>query len=212
LHAGDFSPHLQGEEMEGWFFGPFTRWLDNLIQRKIKVVIVPGNHDFICDGPDFLKTLFNWPTHIYTGVTFLINNWAIVRGLLIYGFPYINPIWGAFQASFDEQIDILGKNYYLDKTPPDIFLSHSPRYGIRDSLYDKVKRQYFNLGSKAIAHAIDINPPPVMVFGHIHENYGHDNFMGTEYISVSYVDNYNFSAYSPMVFYFDEETKEVSYG
>lgn len=151
IHCGDFSLHGSLVELN-----TFNEWLK--LQPAKNIVVVPGNHDFICEELPVLcrQTL--------TTGKFLIDEFIEIEGLKIYGSPWV-PQYGrwAFMDSRKE----LEKKWELIPTGLDILITHGPPRQV----LDKTTRGEF-AGCTALRDRLKIVKPKVHMFGHIHESYG----------------------------------------
>ena len=172
VHCGDWSGH--GGKSESI---RFVQWMNRVkANYKYGVVVVPGNHERYVDNflPDALE-LFDVPN-----VKLLVNETVIIDGIKIFGTPY-TPTF--FNWAFMGNESFLNSKFQAMQTGTDLVISHGPPYKI----LDWVERDE-NVGSYALAEAIDRVKPRVVVFGHIHAQYGVLEQRGVKYYNVAQVD------------------------
>lgn len=152
----------------------YEPYLKSLRDRGIKLVGIPGNHDFMADSDfDYISSLFD---------TFVLDGeFEIVKGkekVKVYAFCYHLlqnfPFHMTEARMYDHLVPVSG---YLSC---DILLSHSPPFG----LFDKGREHW---GSQAIRDFSTTIRPRLHVFGHVHEARGHGTYGATTYINCSSV-------------------------
>lgn len=163
-----------------WLNYDFRNWLADIPARKI--IGIAGNHDFVFEThPASVDNLhLTW--------TYLRDSETTFEGLRIYGLPWVPNLPGwAFYASRER----LAKYYGQVPKGIDIVVSHGPphKYG------DHTSKRYGNLdvGCRAANDMLHRARPKAMIYGHIHEGYGHYRFKpqhGDEIdlYNVAYVD------------------------
>lgn len=145
----------------------FLKWLSEQDYRK--KIWIAGNHDNSLIGLNFTPLRPNSAEYLCDSVTEF-------EGLKIWGspwtktFPGINPHCKAFTKDTDEELDEKWKKIPDDI---DILITHSPPYGIFDTIYSRLLRKNpipFEAGSVSLRnHVMDRIKPNLHVFGHIHE-------------------------------------------
>lgn len=108
------------EESKKWFIDTFFPWVESLSCEK--VIIVPGNHDFLLEDWYISKTDIDIPDKL----EILIDELYVYKNVRFYGTPWINPIhwqkW-AFELSAYEECP------YKNIPECDILLTHeNPNY------------------------------------------------------------------------------------
>lgn len=174
LIAGDVCP-MQNHQLlyqEDFLTKKFAPWLESVPAKEI--VGIAGNHDFVAEYNP--KIMYDLPW------TYLCDEQAVSdSGLLIFGSPWIVPIWGVFMKPDAQQAEV------WDQIPQDvdILLVHTPPYGIRDySLMGHV-----HAGSKSLRNKLAYGDYPklkLVVFGHIHEAYGVEKPREVTFVNASY--------------------------
>lgn len=158
LITGDIVPlAIQRDMIKSmkWLENEFTDWLDRIEDRKIKVLSIWGNHDFVGEKHKKLHLEHN----------FLYDRLEEFNGLKIYGTPYQNWFGGWAFNLWDNE---LKKKYDLIPEDTDILLVHNPPYGILD--YNEYGE---HCGSVVLKNRLAyLNNLKLLVFGHIHEGYG----------------------------------------
>lgn len=147
----------------------FNKKLGDL-PHKHKIVIA-GNHDFMFDEhKDLSKNLL-------TNAVYLEHQSYQIDDIKIFASPYHPKIWGKFELEREELYPL------WDMIPNDteILITHGPPYGIRD----RSVRGHKSVGDKALKDATNRVRPEAHIFGHIHEGYGHSQFMNTHFFNVS---------------------------
>jgi Icc-related predicted phosphoesterase len=163
--AGDICPDYTNDWRQiDWLEATLAPWLDAI---PADVIAVAGNHDRAFERIPHAIPDLRW--------TYLRDQSTTIAGLTVYGVPYILPIWGAFQRTEEQLVQL------YERIPPvDILVSHGPPHGIRDRVSSGE-----SVGSYALRdRARDIKPKCV-VFGHIHPGYGVYEEDGVRYINAA---------------------------
>ncbi len=149
LVAGDLT-HFSGS-------GKAREVLEPLLELDMPVLAVHGN----CDGRDVPELLSELGINVH-------NRRVEVGGVGIVGIggSNITPFHTIWELTEDEIATILEGNY----RDGDIILSHVPPHG---TVADKVHFGH-HVGSRALREFIEVESPPVVVCGHIHEGRGID--------------------------------------
>jgi Icc-related predicted phosphoesterase len=143
---------------------------------------VAGNHDVCFDLESALaRSLLD------KNIIYLQDDGVEIDGIKFYGSPWqlLFMNW-AFNLPENE----LCKKFERIPEGVDILITHSPPYGILDSVND---RKY--LGSKSLLKRVQKVKPRDHIFGHIHDSYGKsvNTAIGTTSINCSLLDEkYNF--------------------
>ena len=152
------------------------------------VVIVPGNHDQICEVyPQRCKQELQ-----QIGVHFLINDGTVLGPdkTLIWGLPHTPPFCDWF-------FEGTSMSKYTNEIPLDtnILVSHGPPYGILDEVRG-VHKGSIGLVEKCA----DLRELKAVFFGHIHEAYGKTLMHGTKCFNCSTIDeHYHFVTRPPVI-------------
>src|ERR1035437_3419591 len=191
LHTGDFT-----------FYGKppaivdFDEWLGGQLQVKEKIVIA-GNHDLLFeDHPAEARKLL--PSAIYLQDSGVEHN-----GWCIWGTPW-QP-WFLDWAFNIRSETVRGKKWALIPDNTDILMVHSPPYGIMDETVDGRK-----VGCRALLNRIEEIQPRLVVFGHIHRNYGLFNdrkrFPRTLFVNASNCDETYDPVNKPIILNLDRDS------
>lgn len=192
--AGDVCPLADHEAsfQERWLETTFPEWMEGLPHPE--VVWIAGNHDFACERPGWNPSGRG---------QYLRDSGVEVAGLSFYGTPWVPRLEGwAFYASDEE----LARR--TDAIPQvDVLVSHGPPRGYGDML-----RRGGRAGSQALAERLEIVPPQVCVFGHIHEDAGRWRLgPRTTLANVAYVDaDYRVQARTVRVFDLEPPTRTAA--
>lgn len=188
IHAGDSSMH--GTEFE---IRQFLEWLSG-IKAKHKVLIA-GNHDFLFERQRMIaKELLEQ----HKDIIYLESSSIEIEGIKIYGEPR-QPWFHSWAFNVQRGPDI---RKYWDAIPEDtdILVTHGPPYGILD-----MTLRGENVGCKDLRDRIQELPKlKMVVFGHIHEDAGHELINGIHYVNASVLNVRYQLQNRPQAFLIDE--------
>lgn len=143
----------------------FYIWLDK--QAYKYKIFIAGNHDNeIQKGLDYEFANEN--------IYYLEDSSVEIEGLKIWGspctktFPGMNPHCKAFTCDTEEE---LAEKWAKIPEDTDILITHSPPFGILDSIPVK-DGSLFHVGSKSLRMGMGKYKPRLWIVGHIHEGYG----------------------------------------
>ena len=159
LIAGDLTYHGTVQALQ-----KFNNWVGrvkNYYGYK-KVVMVPGNHDFLFEKDQPLART------IMSNAVVLINEPYVFNGLKIWGSP-VTPWFHDWAFNHHRGPDI---KRFWDIIPEDtdILITHGPPHMVRDMCRNG------NVGCADLALRIkELKNLKLHVFGHIHEGYGEQN-------------------------------------
>lgn len=202
LHAGDFTDFGELEVVQS-----FSQWL-KAYPASHKVVIA-GNHDITFHELTYQHSQgFRDKTQkaraktcrqvryalLSSGCTYLEDSIIDLLGYQIYGSP-----WSPAKYSSNWAFGLpSGKDLreVWDRIPAetDILVSHTPPYGIRDTVGNLPK------GCGSLRQAVNRLSIPVSVFGHIHEGYGVEQDEHTMFVNASTCTVAHTPANPPIVF------------
>lgn len=175
--CGDWSPlEIQNNfwEMKQWIEHIFIPYLQEIPVNKI--VLIAGNHDFICDYYHINSFMLNVPRinfnrdifipilrkHKLTKkISYLENSILKYCDLKIYGCPYVENLSGwAFSNASSNQFNLIKKC--------DILLTHQPPLvnNIGSLFYNERKYEF---GSICLLDRIKQIKPRINLCGHIHD-------------------------------------------
>lgn len=184
-----------------WYENSFRPWLRKISRRKIEIVGVAGNHDFLFqERPDELRRL-NLPW------TYLQDSSCEVKGLKIYGSPH-QPTMGDWAFNADEEE--LEQIWQQIPHNLDVLLLHGAPYGYGDEVAKFEKGKFKgkeNVGSPSLTERIKEVKPKVVVCGHIHVGFGRYQLDQTTILNVAHVDRHYQPKNPPT--YFTLETNNV---
>lgn len=169
IHCGDISNFGHEKDVV-----VFLDWFSSLDQFKYKI-FVAGNHDsYIEEYPLLFKNI------LPKNIIYLENSDIIIDGVKFFGTP--NTLT---RMAFYKDEDGLRRLYQHIPTDVDVFISHTPPYGILDSVLGQDR----NFGSESLLHTIQDKIKPIIhCFGHIHDAYGIKTIDNTTYINSSQMD------------------------
>ena len=201
LHG--FHPTLEGGDLlviagdltardESFQYERFFSWCSGLNYKKI--ILIGGNHDNKLTEEEPQESgcpsvVSNWMD--FRKMAYLFDSGAEFEGLKIWGSPWtktflgMNPKCKAFAVDTESE---LAKKWALIPENTDLLVTHSPPYGIRDTVVDGEKMK--SVGSTTLLTRIQAIRPKVVIFGHIHEAYGQIERDGITYINASHVNEW----------------------
>lgn len=201
--AGDFAELKGGGK---WHWYNQKKWIQKKFiplcekHQTVDFCLVPGNHDFCLDKsktrmhPD-LNFKIQWPENVHL----LIDRYIELRGLTIYGTPYVPII--SYRWAFESEHSELIRHFSKIPDNLDILITHTPPH-IPDSSIDR-SIQYGGIeafGSNELTQAIYEKNPRYVFCGHIHSGI-HDpvHFEKSTIYNVSRVDENYEIAYEPCI-------------
>jgi Icc-related predicted phosphoesterase len=161
--AGDLTKRDSNEE----YIVHFPVWLWYQSKKYRKVVFTGGNHDNIM----YSGRMFPMPKDLKEKCTYLFDSGCEFDGFKIWGSPWtktfegMNPHCKSFTMDTEDE---LKKKWDLIPDDTDILVTHGPPYLI----FDKTTSGEF-VGSPTLRERIEAIKPKLHVFGHIHEDGGH---------------------------------------
>ena len=158
IHAGDIS--MGGTEYE---IEKFLKWYSKLPYPS--KILIAGNHDKLFD---FQRSIAKEILKKYPEITYLESQEVVINGIKIYGEP-VSPTFGygwAFNADRGEKIK---KHWDAIPDDVDICILHCPPKGILDMT---IRGE--NVGCEDLLYRLMEIKPKIVVYGHIHEHYGHE--------------------------------------
>lgn len=176
--AGDWSP-LEIQQnifyMREWMKNTFVPYLEYI--RADKIILIAGNHDFICDDKltnygylypffslsfykDFLHPLLR-KHNLVKKVSYLCNSSVTYKGLKIFGCPYVEGLKGWAFSNTDK------KDHYKEIRKCDILVTHQP------PLFNKIGQTILHnmlheFGSYSLLEVIQKKKPKLVFCGHVH--------------------------------------------
>lgn len=170
IHAGDFSRgrgHGFDECVE------LNSWFED--QPHAVKILVPGNHDFIFEGP-----LADQARGYLNACNVLIDEEITVGGNRFWGSP-----WTPWFHDWAFNYPLTDDKVHWDKIPNgiDVVITHGPPLGIGDLTASNVYA-----GSKGLAERLNVVKPKLHVCGHIHEGRGNRGGDPIRYVNASVLD------------------------
>jgi Icc-related predicted phosphoesterase len=148
---------------------------------------------------------------MFPGLHLLLDTGITLRedghSLSLWGSPWTLvcdcPGW-AFQASDEAAIK---ENYMCRGSIPqvDIFLAHSPIYGVLDRA-----QGIRHIGSKSLGRIIADTEPQLLVHGHVHEDFGMAQFGNTIVGNVSYLGDNMVPRKEMVELHYEKENAQLS--
>lgn len=170
IHAGDGTGRGSLREL-----ATFADWFARL-PHKHKILIA-GNHDFgFQEDPALCRTLFAGD-----GINYLEDSGVTIDGVKFWGSPW-QP-WFLDWAFNLPRGAALKAHWDLIPNDTDVLITHSPPYGILDTVASGE-----DVGCQDLRIALARVKPKVHVFGHIHESYGRVQFGETLYVNAAVCD------------------------
>jgi len=176
IHCGDFT--MGGSVAE---ITRFNTWLGEIGHKFKEILITPGNHDrLFATNAGLAKSLI-------TNAKVLIDDWAVIDGLVIYMSPWTPAFmnWKFMLKSKGHAVNV------WDGIPEevDVLVTHGPMFGMHDLTDDHV-----HAGCRILRNRILNVRPKIHACGHIHEGYGITTWEDITFINASLCN----SAYSPV--------------
>lgn len=207
IHCGDFTAGrtnflhksmLSESHKQSW--NNFLHELALVRDQFKAVIVVPGNHDQICEAkPRACQIDLS-----VIGVHLLMNNGVTVLGdgtrggLRVWGVPHTPPFGQWFFQGHDMAA-------YTKKIPAmcDVLVSHGPPYSILDTVhpvFEQEGRSHNHLGSKNLyARCQELPSLKAVFFGHIHSSHGKEQRLGVNYFNCSILGERYEIRYEPIV-------------
>ena len=198
VHAGDFTwgevhrvyrTHIAHSHEQA--FLAFCQDLKAIRERWNHILVVPGNHDQICEiQPEWCRRKLRE----IADATLLIDESVTVDGVKFYGLPWTKEFNKWFFNADPRKMELAVSAIDEDA---DVLVSHGPPHKILDlSGYGGAG----HLGSEVLLNKIDAMPNlKAVVFGHIHASGGriiYDRKRGVYFLNAGVLDE-NYVPYKP---------------
>ena len=176
LIAGDLVPHGDPKWETWWLKRNLIPWATGLAPTDI--VLIGGNRDHYLSLPQ------KWPTNVH----YLQDSGCTIRGLRIYGTPWIERMEGRRPSMFELTPSELKRAYNRIPTGVDILLTHMPPKCTEANLdFDAMRQQHF--GSAALYEALKWVQPQLVICGHVHDGDHRPHKVGkTTVVNVSVIN------------------------
>lgn len=187
-----------------WLKNDFTQYIKKLNCEK--VIIIPGNHDFIfwyaykkisTNSKVIQEYLFG--NELNDKLTLLIDDYIIYDNKKIYGTPWCPELknWAfyGFSAMLDNKFSLIPED-------TNILLTHCPPKN-EDSgiVLQKCKNQNRDFGCQELTNAISKLNIDYVFCGHIHSgNHNVTYLNNTEIYNVSILDEFYYETYKPLIY------------
>lgn len=171
LLGGDYCPYTKYQNW--WFRDSFKPWIHQL-SKRMKIIGVAGNHDFIFEKyPDLLPQL-DW--------TYLQDSGCEFNGLKFWGSPWQLRF---FDWAFNADEHELDQKWGLIPEGTDVLVLHGPPKDHGDfSMYGNER-----IGSISLLNKIEEIQPKLVIYGHNHSGYGQYKIGNTLCVNCSYVND-----------------------
>lgn len=194
VHCGDFCNHGTLAE-----FKDFMAWFG--AQPHDHKVVIPGNHDLICE-----KNLPGCRAFVPPGVDLLVNEEVMIDGKKFYGSP-VTPQFGNW-AFMKPRGKYIAKVWRQIPNDVRVLITHGPPFGAGD-----LAPPYWTVSPKH-AGCLELlkrlqqiykganNRPFIHLFGHIHDGYGvtsSDEFGGSTFGNAAICDEHYRPVNAPLV-------------
>lgn len=172
--AGDISngwPDTILKEERFWL-NRFEPWAEQVRKQGIKLVGIPGNHDFF---PEVCKGSFRRVQSMFD--IYVTKGRIMIDGLTYIFFCYNQLEEFAWYANADNMKAMTDK--YTDTMKPDFIVTHSPGFDILSG-----KANWGVLAIRDLTHRI--KPKVAHIFGHVHSCRGYKDLHGVHHRNVAY--------------------------
>lgn len=192
VHAGDCTNVGKVGEIKD-----FLDWFSNT--EFTHKIFIAGNHDF---GFELVHEIA--PEYKEKGVHYLFDSEVVIDGVKFYGSPWQPEFYDwAFNLPRGEK---LAEKWAMIPGNTDVLITHGPAYGMLDHT---ISGQL--VGCEDLFKRVMEVQPKIHVCGHIHWAYGQKNFLGTEFLNASVLNERYQHENKPIELYFDTETKQIDY-
>lgn len=172
IHAGD----LMNSGYNKYDIEFFCKWLSE--QPYKHKVFIAGNHDRIFQN-DWLQAKKYIDAH---DIIYLCDSEVVIDGIKIYGSPW-QPEFCSWAFNLPRDGEELKSKWDATPKDTDILITHGPPLDILDisgAPYNTPK-----IGCSLLRRRVDLYPPKIHVFGHIHGGYGYEFHNGTHFFNAS---------------------------
>ena len=204
IFAGDIAP-LRG--LSAWDVYDQLKWMNTKffefceIWKDVKIVFVPGNHDFF----PLIRERFgsklngkNLNLKLASNAIMLIDQLVEVDSVKIYGSPWVPII--SYRWAFEAESDRLKERFSLIPSSVDILLTHTPPRFNHLGVSLEYGADSENFGCSELADEIFKKEPKMCFCGHIHSGDHQMNKLGaSEVWNVARVNESYDIAYEPLL-------------
>lgn len=173
-------------------WGRFFYWLKK--QKYDYKILIAGNHDSFLLANCIYS--FNEPYNSKDDFIYLCDDGIEIEGLKFWGSPWTKAFFkmNSKCKAFTVENDLdLAKKWELIPEDVDVLITHSPPFGILDSVSNYRTGKVDKLGSLSLKNMTDKMKNRIHVFGHVHEHGGKILDLGEcKYVNASLMDeDYN---------------------
>lgn len=163
LIAGDICGSSRIHDQLIYLNGEFRRFLENIGNRNIPIILVVGNHDLVFEQCPELVPYLPCFTLLDRSVTFTENPWGLKdsKSLEIYGSPWQKRF---YDWAFNLDSEDLKLKWAEIPEDTEVLLLHSPVYGILDLVLDGSHQGCPHL----LERIRSLKDLKLVVFGHLH--------------------------------------------
>lgn len=189
-----------------WLQNDFINYINNLNCEK--VIIIPGNHDFIfwniyknisLNSKEIQKYIFG--DKLINKLNILIDDFIIYDNKKIYGTPWCPNLkyWVFYGTN-----EILTNKFNMIPDDVDILLTHCPpNIGNAGVVLQKCKNNNRNFGCNELSNALQNKNIKYVFCGHIHSGEHSETYLNnTKVVNVSILDEFYKEYYKPTIYYF----------
>lgn len=184
-------------DMKKWIQKTFCNWTAQY--PNIEFVFIPGNHDFALDpSKTEIYSDLNWKYEFPSNVHFLSDTEINIKGLRIYGTPWVPII--SYRWAFEAEHDKLIEKFNMIPENVDVLITHAPPRIPNCNIDISIQTNNGPFGSSELTHAIFVKQPRYVFCGHIHTGYHKPiKFENSTIYNVSRLDEDYEIAYEPTV-------------
>ena len=173
IHSGDCTNIGEARDLFGLNF-----WFKKLKKKYKRIILVPGNHDWICqDDIGFVRS-------VMPNCDILLDDTLVIDGLKIYGSPW-SPRFFDWAFNVDRGPKIARK-WALIPDDVDVLITHGPPFGIGDLNKPPLPELPEHVGCRDLTQRIaNLKNLKLHVYGHVHGGWGKVKVNGVWYINAS---------------------------
>ena len=198
IHSGDImnSGYNKREIHE------FCKWFE--AQDYTHKIFIAGNHDRMFENhPLESNTIVN-----QYDVTYLQDDEDVIEGVKIYGSPW-QPEFYSWAFNLPKGGPGLYSKWEAIPKDTEILVTHCPPQDHLDMSGPPYNEPH--LGCALLREKVDVQPPKIMVFGHIHGGYGYKFSNGTHFFNASILNERYEYTNKPVTFDWDPETNIIKF-
>lgn len=180
IHCGDWQ--RLGHDVEE--IDDFNDWLGEQSHKFLKILVIAGNHDALCE-----QLGAGWVQKKFTNAIYLEDSGCKIGGRNFWGSPW-QPEFGDWHFNLPRG-KALAEKWSLIPDNTDVLITHAPPQGMFDECpaWRPPRRRGKNIehaGCADLMEAVQRIEPRVHCFGHIHEGGGKMRRVGkTTFVNAS---------------------------